>query len=111
MIGVVEDQLAVGIVGPHRLEQRLGLEFCKGFGRFVPASGQFQSFRQVIQVLGVRCGRIALLEKLQSDHAAQRCVLLLTGWTPDELLENAQYAQRAEHIARLQARISVAVSA
>lgn len=51
----------------------------------------------------------ALLATLEADHARQRRVLLLTGWTPDELLDNATYAQRAELIARLRSRIAADV--
>lgn len=49
-----------------------------------------------------------LLAQLKADHIAQQRVLHLVGWMPDEYLENRQYAERAEQIARLETRVTVA---
>ena len=66
VIGIIEDQLAVGIVCSHGFEQRLGFKFCKSFPGVIRASGQFQRFSQVIQVLGVGRSVKASLKKIHS---------------------------------------------
>jgi hypothetical protein len=48
----------------------------------------------------------ALLAKLQADQAAHTKRLRALGYTPDEYIENGVWAQRAEMIATLAARVS-----
>src|SRR6266568_2434001 len=44
VVGVVEDQFAVGIIGANALEQRLGFKLGKSFLGRVGVSGQLQGF-------------------------------------------------------------------
>src|ERR1700747_1145052 len=64
MVGVEKNQFSVGIVRTNTFEARLALKFCKSFLGLVSMAGEFQSFSQIVEILGMRGRFIALSQSV-----------------------------------------------
>lgn len=78
---------------------------CKGFDRRGTCTHSLAvSISEQLAPITLDDGDRILLARLIAEQAAQRRMLLLTGWQADELDQEPVYAQRAGYIERLQAR-------